>query len=166
MADMLKAQVGPAAGSESRTLLKTITYTGEGDVATTRWSGLPATCPIVSTALEFSDAVDSSEVITPTVVTGISGLPDGLRKSAANDSAMTRPCLGPGELRPGHPVHEARTSPKGISMAPQAGMHNRRCHQTAPGAAARSSEPAGSHRLTVDREGASSYVPRTASSLC
>ena len=31
---------------ESRTLLKTITNTGEGDVATTRWSGVPATCPI------------------------------------------------------------------------------------------------------------------------
>ena len=41
-----KVQVAAAADSESRALLKTIIYVDGGDVATARWSGVPATCPI------------------------------------------------------------------------------------------------------------------------
>ena len=41
-----KVQVAAAADSESRAPLKTIIYVDGGDVATARWSGVPATCPI------------------------------------------------------------------------------------------------------------------------
>jgi hypothetical protein len=41
-----KVQVAAAADSESRAPLNTIIYVDGGDVATARWSGVPATCPI------------------------------------------------------------------------------------------------------------------------
>ena len=40
-----EVQAAAAADSESRAPLKTIIYVGGGDVATARWSGVPATCP-------------------------------------------------------------------------------------------------------------------------
>ena len=41
-----KVQVAAAADSESRAPFETSIYVDGGDVATARWSGVPATCPI------------------------------------------------------------------------------------------------------------------------